>query len=213
MNKERVERMSKIYNMAGAVVLVLGFVLILVPVFPYLWYIINPDATDNEIETLASEVIPERKVIEIEDDVEEDPLPPVDPDLPNEPFVVIDKINVNSPIRTGEDYIEALKRGTWIVPNFGDPINNNEPIILAAHRFGYSSWSREFRNKISFFYLPDTEVGDKVEIIWDQRVFEYEIYMAEEANYITDYDADLILYTCKFYNSPIRIFRYARAIN
>jgi len=69
------------------------------------------------------------------------------------------------------------------------------------------------RQQISFYNLPSITKRDIIDIIWDQRVFSYEIYNAEESTYISDYNADLILYTCKFYNSPIRIFRYARAIN
>jgi hypothetical protein len=66
---------------------------------------------------------------------------------------------------------------------------------------------------MSFFSLPKTRVGDKIDIIWGQRKYEYEIYKAETKTQISDYDADLILYTCLLYNSPDRIFRYARRIN
>jgi sortase (surface protein transpeptidase) len=209
--KKLIEKLSKSYQTIGVGVLILGLVLILVPVSPYIWYLINPQATDAEIEALSAEIIPEREVI-VEKEVDKQ-LPPVDESLTSLPHVVIDKIGVYSPINTGDNYTLALKSGSWIVPEFGDPINNSESIIIASHRFGYSSWSRETRDKISYYNLPKTEVGDTIEIIWDQRRFEYEIYKAEENTYITDYDADLILYTCKFYNSPIRIFRYAKAVN
>ena len=99
-----------------------------------------------------------------------------------------------------------------MVPEFGDPINSEKTIIIAAHRFGYSYWSREERSVVSFYNLPKTGIGDTVSIIWDQREFVYEIYKAEESTYITDYDADLILYTCKYFNSPVRIFRYAKTV-
>ena len=214
MEKEKgVRKISKLYNIAGVIVLFLGFILILIPTFPYIWYIINPKATESEISTLVAEVIPEKDIPEIPVIPDDDPLPPLNLDLPKENFVVIDKIKVYSPIKTGEDYIDALRRGSWIVPEFGDPINSDKPIILASHRFGYSSWTKDMRQQISFYNLPSITKRDIIDIIWDQRVFSYEIYNAEESTYISDYNADLILYTCKFYNSPIRIFRYARAIN
>ena len=60
--------------------------------------------------------------------------------------------------------------------------------------------------------MPEVSAGDKIEIIWDQRKFVYEVYDTEEGTDITQYDADLILYTCKFLKSDIRIFTYARLI-
>jgi sortase (surface protein transpeptidase) len=211
--KKFVNKVSRFYSIAGITLLTISLIFILIPVFPYIWYIINPEATDNEITTLAVEIIPQKEEEELVIEEPTDSLPPVNTDLPNEPFIVIDKIGVYSPIKTGDDYINALRRGAWIVPDFGDPINNDKTIIVASHRFGYSSWSNEFREEVSFYNLPNTKAGDTVKIIWDQREFEYEIYLAEESNFITDYEADLILYTCKFYNSPIRIFRYAKAVN
>jgi sortase (surface protein transpeptidase) len=98
-------------------------------------------------------------------------------------------------------------------PDYGQPDKNDLPIIVAAHRFGYVYWDRETRNRVSFFRLPDTKVGDEIEIIWNQRRYVYEIYAEDESTYIKDYEADLILYTCKYFNSPQRIFRYATRIN
>jgi sortase (surface protein transpeptidase) len=211
--KKFFEKISNIYNIMGVLILTLGFILILIPTGPYIWYLINPQATQTEINSLSAEIIPEKESIQIEDGkTQGDSLPEVDKTLPKDNFVLIDSIDVYSPLHSGDDFIEALNRGTWIVPEFGDPINDDRPIILASHRFGYSSWTKETRNKISFYNLPKTEVGDKIEIIWNQMLFEYEIYKTEESNYITDYNADLILYTCKFFNSPIRIFRYANMI-
>ena len=57
------------------------------------------------------------------------------------------------------------------------------------------------------------EAGDIIEVVVDQRKWLYEVYQAEEGEQITDYDANLILYTCKYLNSPIKHFRYARLIN
>ena len=84
------------------------------------------------------------------------------------------------------------------------------PIILAAHRFGYVTWTNSFRTLNSFYSLPKLKVGDRVEIVWNQRKYVYEIYKEETGTAITDYTADLILYTCDLWNSPTRIFKYAR---
>ena len=94
------------------------------------------------------------------------------------------------------------------MPNFGTPINGKRPIILAAHRFGYLEWSNKYRRQNSFFNLPKLKEGDRVEIVWDKRKFEYRVVKIEEAEKITDYDVDLILYTCKFLVSPVKYFVY-----
>lgn len=217
--KKFFDNLGNVYTIAGLFALIVGFVLIMIPTLPYIWYTLYPTATEHEVERIYEKIVREDQEGELVERVEEEEeeeiisrLPEKNPDLPNEPYIVIEKIDVYSPIERGEDYISILTRGTWMVPEFGDPINNDTTIILAAHRFGYSYWTREERNRISFYNLPSIDVGDQVKIIWDQREFTYEIYKAEESNYITDYDADLIIYTCKFFNSPVRIFRYARAI-
>ncbi|HLE49636.1 MAG TPA: sortase, partial [Patescibacteria group bacterium] len=133
---------------------------------------------------------------------------------------------------------EILKTGVWRVPDFGTPEDDGPsepvergadsqigpselvergadsqiglPIILAAHRFGYVTWTNSFRTLNSFYSLPKLKVGDRVEIVWNQRKYVYEIYKEETGTAITDYTADLILYTCDLWNSPTRIFKYAR---
>ena len=84
--------------------------------------------------------------------------------------------------------------------------------MIASHRFGYSSWSEEKRRLISFFNLPETKVGNRITIIWNQRKYVYEIVEVGETTYVENYDTDLILYTCRYYNSPVRIFRYANLV-
>jgi len=87
-----------------------------------------------------------------------------------------------------------------------------KPTILAAHRFGYLAWSIPYRLKNSFYNLPKLKVGDLVEIDWGQRRYVYEVYAEGKGEEITDYTADLILYTCEAMNSSVRIFRYARLL-
>jgi len=140
--------------------------------------------------------------------------PPLDETLPQENRLVIAKLGVNTVIQEEplERYEEAFKKGVWRVPDFGDPFERGRPTILAAHRFGYLSWTNQYRRENSFFNLPKLEIGDRVEVIWGQRRYEYEITGAGETEEILDYTADLILYTCRFLESEIRIFRYARLI-
>lgn len=210
MNKNKfLNKTANIYILIGFTLLLFSFVLVATPIWPYVWYRINPNQTKNDVDNIAKEVsdkqIPSKQQTLIG-------IPSVDDSLPEGKFVIIPKISVESPISTSTDYEEGLKQGTWIVPNYGTPEENELPIILAAHRFGYANWSNEKRNKISFYNLPNTNNNDEIYIYWNQRKYVYKIYKSEESTYISDYSADLILYTCKFFNSPIRIFRYAERV-
>ena len=139
-------------------------------------------------------------------------LPSFDPSLSATNTLIIPNIGVNGQIHEGTNASDMLDKGVWRVNSFGTPEDYNA-IILAAHRFGYVYWSNDFRTTNSFYNLPKAKLGDKVEIIWGQRKYEYEIYRAEDSTGIQDYDADLILYTCRLFNSPVRIFRYANRVN
>jgi LPXTG-site transpeptidase (sortase) family protein len=141
-------------------------------------------------------------------------LPAYNEYLPDGNWLVIPKIGVRTQINEAsvEDHEEALKKGVWRTSDFAKPVDTGFPMILAAHRFGYLVWTNDFRKKNSFYNLDQLEVGDTFEIIWEKRKFTYEIYQAEDGEEIVDYDADVILYTCKFLNSSERYFRYARRV-
>jgi sortase (surface protein transpeptidase) len=138
--------------------------------------------------------------------------PAYDSRLPKENRLVISKIGVDTEIAeaTFDNYESALKQGVWRVSDFGAPSANSMPTILAAHRYGYLAWSNLFRRENSFYNLPKLKVGDIVEIDWRQRKYTYEIYAEGQGEEITDYTADLILYTCVDLTGPERVFRYAR---
>lgn len=142
-------------------------------------------------------------------------LPEINDNLPAGNWVVIPRIGVRTEIEASLNPDEALQKGVWMAPEYGRPgVNKNLPIILAAHRFGWQWWwQTDYWKYYSFYKLPELEPGDLVEIIADQRKWTYEIYAGEQGEEITDYEAELILYTCKFLNSPVRYFRYARLID
>lgn len=140
-------------------------------------------------------------------------LPPRDETLPEGNWLVIPRIGVRTPLQRTERPEEALATGVWQAPDFAEPGDTSKPIIVAAHRFGWKWWwQSEYWKYHSFYLLPETEVGDRVEIIYDKRRWVYELYAVAEGMEIQDYSADLILYTCKFLNSDIRYVRYARLV-
>ncbi len=137
--------------------------------------------------------------------------PPYNENLPEGDWLIVPRIGVRSALEPTENYEEALKTGLWLVPDFGRPGERELPIIIAGHRFGFKWWwQSDYWRYHSFYLLPDLEEGDTVEIISEKRKYVYEIYATDEGTEITDYDADLILYTCKHLSSDIRVFRYAK---
>ncbi|MFA7627913.1 MAG: sortase [Candidatus Dojkabacteria bacterium] len=214
MNKKFLKALSKIYLVFGIVLIFFAFSIIAITFYPQIWYSVSNTATETEAATI-QEQLTEIEEYEPEEETKEPEttLPPLDTSLPKENVLRIASIGVDSEISQEPNADEGLEEGLWIVPDFGTPEINDLPIIIAAHRFGYVYWSSDFRQKSSFYNLPKLRVGDRVQIIWDQRSYEFEVYKAEDNTQITDYEADLILYTCRMYNSPIRVFRYLSRVN
>lgn len=225
--KKRLNNILNIYIGFGVALWVVAAVLILTPILPAIAYRLFPQATDNEISALTGTLDEDKNKLEeiraahaeeIDDTPPKiRPLPPYDPTLPKENRLIISKIGVDAEIQESDNSEEALNKGPWRVYNFGLP-NYQEtpyfPVIIASHRWGAIGWNSEQRKTMSFYDLPDTQVGDKIEIIYNQRKYEYEIYAVGETTQIEDYSGDLILYTCKLiWDSPVRIFRYAERVN
>jgi sortase (surface protein transpeptidase) len=210
---------GNIYTIVGALLCFASIALLAYPQLPFLLNKLNFNSPEKEVANLNVPVTTEEEpntVVPVE--VPTIQLPDKDLSLTEKNTLIISKIGVKAEIITGEDPVEALKKGPWIVSDYANPEQNyleetTKSIIIASHRFGYSTWSTELRNQISFFNLPQTKVGDHITIIWNQREYVYEIFETDENKYIKDIEADLILYTCKYYNSPIRIFRFANLIS
>ncbi len=186
------------------------------PIGLYLYYSALPKTTEilgRSIQETSKQMVAEEvKVIPVTD-------PQViaeiarDPSLPDGYYLSIPDIGVQTVIweANSDSFEQALRKGVWRVPEFADPTQagTGRPMILAAHRFGYLEWTQSYRLKNSFYDLPKLESGNEVEIVWNQHRYTYKITKVEEGTEIKDYSSDLVLYTCKFLKSPIRIFVYA----
>jgi sortase (surface protein transpeptidase) len=206
-------KISKLLIKAAKVKAVIGVMLLLVSFAPSVW---------NTAKTHGVEVVSKILAKSVVNDFDEltntasniGYQPRFDASLPLENRIRIPSIGVDTEIQesTLEYYEEALKKGVWRVSDFGTPYTRNKPTIMAAHRFGYLAWTSIFRRENSFFNLPKLKEGDIVEVIWRQRKYVYEVYATEEGEEISNYSADLILYTCEVLNSPVRIYKYARLL-
>jgi sortase (surface protein transpeptidase) len=200
--------LSKMLFAAGIVLIVVGF-------GPSVWYQVKSEGMEKiskfilNTATSAKKETPPKKI-----EKKEAYQPRFDPKLPLEPRIKIPSIRIDTVINeaTPDNYEVALRKGVWRVSDFGTPDVREKPVILAAHRFGYLAWSIPYRLRNSFYSLPKLKVGATVEIVWSQRKYIYEVYAQGKGEEITDYSADLILYTCESLSSPVRIFEYARLL-
>ncbi len=214
---------SKIYSSLGTLLWALAAILAFLPSWPHIYYRLSPKTSQALASTLASTTsnatpsltpTPTPPPTDIRDLRSEISLPPLDLSLPTKNGLIIESIGVRGELQEGEDWQNLLKKGIWRVPNFAAPnSNNNQPIILAAHRWGYLEWSNSFRKLNSFYNLPKLKESDKIEIVWDQRKYEYKVTGISTGTAIESYKHDLILYTCQLWNSPVRFFVYATRTN
>lgn len=191
--------------------LALGGILIAFSYFPSLWYTLSKPAATAISQILVQKVTEPDKSFTLIDKTYQ---PRFDPKITKESRLKIPSIGVDTAIQeaTADNFEDALRKGPWRVSDFGTPSERSAPTILAAHRYGYLVWTNTFRRKNSFYNLPKLKVGDTVEVYWKQRRYIYEVYGQDKGDKITDYSADLILYTCEALNSQIRIFTYARLL-
>lgn len=198
-------------SVLAVLLILLGLIAAGVPIVPMVWYSVKPSVTSNLARILNKPVAEQARAVVREVDAWQ---PVKDGTLPEGGWVAIPSIGVKTAIveQPSDKYEEALKQGVWRVPEFGTPLKRELPTILVAHRFGYLKWSNQYRREHSFFNLPKLKVGEKVYISWGQRQYIYELYAADEGTKISDYSADLILYTCQYLESDQRIFRYGRLV-
>lgn len=194
--------------------LVLGFIFLLFSFAPAIWYSLATSVDDFSEALLATAKKADDH--KIGDEVEEKIAwqPAFDQRLTRETRLIIPKIGVDTKVveATIDNYEEALKQGVWRASDFGTPQDRQKPMILAAHRFGYLTWTNIYRRQNSFYNLPKLKKGDLIEIIYRQRKYTYEIYDESRGEEIIDYEANLILYTCETLNSKVRIFKYAKLL-
>lgn len=207
---------KKTFVSLGIILWLSAIILAFLPSWPHLYYRLFPQTSGTLASTIASTVAgdntPPPTSPLTTPETEEPTLPDVDPALPKENGLIITKIGVQGQIHEGTDWDNVLKLGIWRIPDFGTPEDNTQPIIIAAHRWGYLDWSAAFRKLNSFYALPKLAVGDTIKVIWNQRPFEYKVYSIETGTKITEYNANLILYTCQLWNSPVRFFVYANRV-
>lgn len=200
--------LAKMLSTTALIAGLMGIVLLLISYGPSVWFWARNGLGAEASQVLEEPVTTSGRAFETAN--VSDWQPSFDPKLTLESRIKIPAIGVDTQIQeaTADNIEAALKKGVWRVADFGTPADRKYPTILAAHRFGYLAWTNTFRRENSFYNLPKLKIGDTVEIVWKQRKYTYEIYAESRGQEITDYNNDLILYTCETLNSTERIFKY-----
>lgn len=204
---QKAQRLRRILTTIALLSWTTATIFLALPFLPHLLYRLSPSTPTRLATTLAATT----KDSTTPSALPTKPLPPLDSSLPKENGLIIDKIGVKGAIHEGADFEQQLRLGIWREPKFGTP-DSNLPTVLASHRWGYLAWTNAFRRLNSFYALPDLKVGDQVQVIWNQRKYTYEITKEDTGTTISSFDFDLILYTCQLWDSPVRVFKYARRL-
>lgn len=208
--------------------IVLGVVLLILPIAILLYYILfSPQKVEATYDpTKESDIITQpifdQNVESFKDPFLNDNLSevkPLDFYIPNYEAtdigtrISIPSVGLNTTVYESKVPSLGLAAGVWRDPLYGVPDRaNTGPIILAAHRWGEDWFSWEYRYKNLFTKFDQLKAGDEVKIIWNNREYKYIIRSTEEGTQVTQ-NADLIMYTCIYYNSPLRIFVYADLVS
>jgi len=121
--------------------------------------------------------------------------------------IKIDSIGLDTNIYESWNADLALEKGVWRMPDQGTPITTDRPLVLSAHRWGLENLSWDFRAKNLFLNIPDINTGDIIEVTWNGEKYRYRVAaLTEDVN--VDRQADIMLITCKYYDSDIRYFVY-----
>ncbi len=205
--------LAKLSIAAGLLLMVLPIGYLVALNTPDIWYRVNPNALQDEVNTLAVQPFQDSNAnVTIASDTKvftTETAP--DPSLPQGHYILITSAGIDTQIFDAPDENTGLSLGVWHMPGYGTPEANDKPILLAAHRWGDISLSSAYRNKNLFFNLPKVKTGDMIRITWDQRIYRYQVVSVEQTTYVSHL-TDLVLMTCQFINSPERIIVYAERV-
>lgn len=87
--------------------------------------------------------------------------------------ITIPALKVDSPVYGGTS-IDFLEKGTWLRPNGSTPDKGGNTVIV-GHRYTSQDWF----GKNTFYDLPDVEVGDLIEVVWEGKEYVYKIFLTD----------------------------------
>ena len=143
--------------------------------------------------------------------------PEYDLTLPEGRWIVSESAGIKAPIYTNNDIADTkvvddiLDRGIYLYPQYNSIGWSGREVILAGHHYNMNI--SEQKRQQSFQNLEKLQVGDRVQIVDDYKIWTYEIYKIEQSTEITEQNPDLMMYTCIFWwDAKLRLFVYANIV-
>jgi len=113
--------------------------------------------------------------------------------------LIIPAIGVDMQIGSEKRFLDY---GGWVQSSNQE----NEPNLIAIHRFGWDNLSPQQKIKQTLYHVQKLKGGDKIYLIWNGKRYQYEVTNLIDDTNNPAINDDLVLYTCKFFNSNHRIF-------
>jgi len=122
----------------------------------------------------------------------------------------ISKIGVCTTVKSG-DPDKIMKKGAWLDNRHGTlNLGSQKAIVISAHRFGYTWWSKDFKRLNSFANLDKLKPGDKVYIFRNGTQYTYTVFKTDTNQGLIPAGTDLALYTCIGFYKKERYFVYLK---
>lgn len=114
--------------------------------------------------------------------------------------LIIPKIGVDMELGTDP---KTLDTAGWVQNLYPD----SSPMVIAAHRFGWIGMPNDRKVTHTLYNIDKLGVGDEVIVQWNNERQVYKVKgITEATNNPSIKDGELLIYTCKFLESDVRMF-------
>lgn len=114
--------------------------------------------------------------------------------------LIIPKIGVDMELGTDP---KSLDTAGWITNLYPD----NSPMVIAAHRFGWIGMPNDRKISHTLYNIDKLNVGDEMIVQWNRKKQIFKVKDIIEAdNNPAIKDGEILIYTCKFLRSDVRVF-------
>lgn len=123
------------------------------------------------------------------------------PDQENIPDrLIIPKIGVDMELGTDPKTLDTAR---WVQNLYPD----NSPMVIVAHRFGRIGMPNDRKVSHTLYNIDKLKFGDEVIVQWQNERQVYKVKgITEATNNPSIKDGEILIYTCKFFESDVRVF-------
>lgn len=128
-------------------------------------------------------------------------------EVPKEDKLIIPKIGVDMGIGIESSFLDS---GGWVQDLHPQ---NDKPMVIAIHRFGWSTLTPDEKIQKTLYHVDKLKEGDEITMFWNNEKFSYRIITIEtDTNNPSIGKNQILIYTCRWWNSAERVFVLAEEI-